>query len=104
MRDFNDYIAAFGNRRKMRDEEAWSNNRYTMSAIATALSTKKHPVKYIEKPFLSDYEPTKKPLTEEEKLQQQRQLLAMQLKVRQKNFELMKQKKIHEKENIEEQP
>lgn len=80
------------------DRLAWIFNQYTLSAVSTAvehcLAGKKAKSEYIKKPFLSEIEITKnEEITEEKRIEMERQKLAMTLRVMQANFEIGKRNK-----------
>ena len=82
------FYTAFENQRKMRDEENWLYwGTYGLSAFQTVishfgagLSGKKSDAKYIEKPIYQQIVNKKEELTEEEKIEQTKQLF-MQLQI-----------------------
>ena len=79
---------AFDNKRRMRDEENWLYwGTYGMSALSVVLAnafSKNSQAKYVEKPIYQQIVNKKEKLTEEEKIEQTKQLF-MQLQVMQSN-------------------
>ena len=84
---------AFENKRRMRDEENWLYwGTYGMSALSVVMAnafSKNSKAKYVEKPIYQQISNKKEELTEEEKIEQTKQLF-MKLQVMQSNHKAKK--------------